>query len=146
MGRRKKKIRKLIVKPVYATVQEATVQIPFTIEMTSDDIFFDRFRKLLGRWWCCRQKEIPKTYVRGRVDFYDKEHGHLDGKGFIVPKLFVRMKWRWFNKFFLGITGVMPNIGRFCFTGWGEVKMDVDGDYAVFSVNGRFDTFIVKKV
>jgi hypothetical protein len=140
---------KLIIPKVCATVQMPTVQIPFKI--VCEEI--DRRPNLLitflnWRWWSW-QKIMAMWKARGIIRFYDKAHGEIDHKNFVDVELTAQLVWARHFKRILELSGTLPNVGRFCFTGWGECFMEVyngPDNHSLFRVSGDVETEIVERI
>jgi hypothetical protein len=142
-------IRELLMPKVRATLQMATVQIPFKIiceepDKGSNPLIPDIRRFLNGRWWFW-QKIRVSWKARGKIKFFDKTHGYLDHGDFVNVELSARLVWSRHFKRVLELTGTLPNIGRFCFTGWGICTMEVYDaqNNTLLQLQGRVETEIV---
>lgn len=146
--------RELLIPKVSATVQMATVDFPFKIvvhninnkEPFDLDTVMSWFKKIRLK----SEKIIAPWKARGIIKFYDVEHGYLDHSKFVDVPLIAQFIGPWWVPACwkrLELSGTMPNIGRFCFTGWGVCMMDVYDaqNRTVLQVQGRVETEIVSR-
>jgi hypothetical protein len=131
---------------VEATVQMATVNIPFKVIIQNEErleelVLKDLVKRVLHwRWWFryLMKSDLPWR-ARGVVKWFDKTHGYIDhGKFYMVP-LTGKAVWSRRGKPQFVLSGVIPHIGRYCFTGWGLCSMEIhdDGNNTVLKVEGR---------
>ena len=138
-------MRTLTFPKVVATPQMATVQIPFKITLSNRDQLIDQLKKCFPKqahWWGSSMIKAP-WFARGKIKFYDVEHGYLDHGDFVSIPLTARIFgwWRWTH---IELYGTLPNIGRFCFSGWGVCEMNVYNEANVMTINGRVITELVR--
>jgi hypothetical protein len=134
---------------VYARLQEATVQIPFKIVCEEVDkgpnpLIPDIKLFLNGRWWLWQKIRVPWR-ARGKVKFFCEAHGYLDQGKFMNVELTAQLVWSRHFKRVLELSGTLPNIGRFCFTGWGICTMEVYDaqNNTLLQLQSRVETEIV---
>lgn len=136
--------RELVIPKVRATVQQATVNIPFKIDIqglekaVTDLIPF--------RWWQHWSTITTPLCARGIIKFYDELHGYLDHGDFVNVQLAARRVWERHFRTHIELKGMLRNIGRYCFTGWGICDMEVydsRDNSTAFHVMGRVETEIL---
>ncbi len=141
-------MRTLSFPKVVATPQMATVQVPFKITLSNQDSLISQLKGYFANkpwwgWWGSFPIQIP-WFVRGIIKFYDIDHGELDHKDFVNVPLTARIFgwWRWIR---IELYGTLPNVGRFCFSGWGECEMDVydEANTTIMKGNGKVITELV---
>jgi len=132
-----------------ATVQMATINIPFKVIIQDDGGPLNTLiRKTFGwRWYFrfIRKMETPWK-ARGIIKFYDKIHGYLDHGDFVMVPLSIRGLWARHGRLIFELSGVLPHIGRYCFTGWGICSMDIhdaQNNIIILTV-GKVDTEIYR--
>jgi len=144
--------QELLIPKVSATVQMATVNIPFKIVVhninNKEPFDLDTVISWFKRRFFKTEKITAPWKARGTIKFYDDEHGYLDYGKFVEVPLIAQFIGPWWVPACwkrLELTGTMPNIGRFCFTGWGICMMDVYDaqNSTVLQVQGRVETEIV---
>ena len=125
--------------------QVAAQPIPFKIEIDSE--YQDFFEQLLSsqHWWSSRPVGIPDHRADGHVDFYDEPHGHLDHGQIVDVKLKASRSWRMWRwpHFYVEVSGLTNPIGRFCFSGWGILVLQISGPVLNFTVTTRFNTIML---
>lgn len=140
-------MRTLSFPKLLATLQMCTVQIPFRITLSNQDPLINQLRKYFTkqkRWWNSPTIKIP-LFVRGIIRFYDTDHGYLDHGDFVNVPLTGRSFgwWRWAR---IEMYGTLPNIGRFCFSGWGICEMEVydEANTSIMKGKGKVITQLVR--
>jgi hypothetical protein len=135
-------MKTLKVNTLASVLQVAAISIPFTIKLDQGEYssFFQGLFKN-HHWWNFRRPvDVPKHTANGYVDYYDEPHGHLDHGHIVQVTLKARRCWPWG---LVEISGVTNPIGRFCFTGWGEMKLRIVGPVLNFELSTMFKTVIV---
>jgi len=104
-------------------------------------------------WFKLRRFKTEKVTapwkVRGRIFFFSEGKGKIDQGRFVEVPLTAQYIGAWWYSFMwkrLELSGTIPNIGRYCFTGHGVVDMDVydEVNNTVFCITGRVETTIVE--
>ena len=136
-------MRALTFPKVVAVPQMFTVQIPFIITLYRGDLFIAPLKKFLSSrwpWWGSCTIEVP-WFVRGIIKFYDVAHGYLDHGDFVNVPLTGRSFGWWFWRR-IELYGTLPNIGRYCFSGWGNCEMTVydEANTTIMKITGRVVT------
>lgn len=130
----------------------ATVDFPFKIVVsnfgTDEQFPFDVAMKWFKKFRFKSEKVTTPWKVRGIIKFYDHEHGYLDHGDFNEVPLTAQFigAW-WFPRAWkrLELTGTLKNIGRYCFTGWGNCYMHIydTQNNEVMQLFARVETEIV---
>ena len=134
-------MKTLKVDTLVSVEQVAAIPIPFKITLDQGE-YQAYFQGLFKhrRWWNFRSPvNVPDHTANGHVDYYDEPHGHLDHGNIVQVALKARRRWPWG---LVEISGVTNPIGRFCFTGWGEMKLRIVGPVLNFELETRFKTVI----
>jgi hypothetical protein len=142
------RMKKLVVSPKYADSKLPTVQIAFKILVDPSDVDFAKYEGLFppSWFWMTRKVEVSECAVSGKVDFYDKEHGHLDAGNIVdVPlsaQLFFNPRWWLFRKWTrLELSGVSTPVPLYCFSGWGILRVWAHSKMLNCDLTTKFNTF-----
>lgn len=146
-------VKKLEMPKVVSTEQAATVNIPFKLyihNIRDPEPVLESAVPWFNRRFFKTEKITVPWRARGTIRFFDSTHGYIDHGHFVEVEMIGQFVGPWWITPCwkrLNLEGILPNIGRYCFTGWGICEMEiynVQDNTTVFHIVGRVETEIVK--